>query len=607
MKAVTSAIQHRTTKLLFLIFCFYIAAINFYEVWTIRKQHHGTVHQAQALRQAQEARALAQTQKKLDQSLEYIRVRNEGVTVPYLGGDKLRVAVCACTKSVSPGEGGDDREGWTDVKDSQAYSVLLASMNRTITQEDRDKYDIHLYLAADDDDELWRKLEASFVELVPDWITLHFNFVHSRPGYIPFNQMMQQVYDDGVDYMMRTNDDSEFASDNWITPAIEKLQSFDPPNVGAVGPGIVRSRYPGMFLMEQDFVHRTHLDIFKTYYPPIFKNWFIDTWITDVYGEDRRDFMFDWKIKHEHAARRYTADTVTESELPRTLKEGGHTIAAFMRNEYKRDEHYVDKEQKKKPKFAVCVCIKYSPRTGVGEVEKNELVGADGQTEFMQADIRKTLLSSFFGSLSKEEIDQYDFHLYLTADTDDQFWRDHREEMEQYVPREWLTLHFNFVTSSPNKVPVNGMMRQAYNDGMEYMLHLNEDMDFKTKSWLSRGVAALQGFNPPNVGVVQPQRVKKMPVGVELTHRTHLEIFAYYYPPQMQNVMTEQWMDSVYNANIGEPRVEYLSKWWVLHEHRVGVRFEADPHSEAILHAQTKRGEATLAAHLKEKHGIDAA
>lgn len=41
------------------------------------------------------------------------------------------------------------------------------------------------------------------------------------------------------------------------------------------------------------------MEIFnQTYYPAVFDNWYIDDWISQVYGKNRTLVLQDWKVKH---------------------------------------------------------------------------------------------------------------------------------------------------------------------------------------------------------------------------------------------------------------------------------------------------------------------
>ena len=56
-------------------------------------------------------------------------------------------------------------------------------------------------------------------------------------------------------------------------------------NVGTVGPAC---RQGNRKILTHDFTHRKHMDIFEgTYYPPELSDWWMDDWISGVYGPDR--------------------------------------------------------------------------------------------------------------------------------------------------------------------------------------------------------------------------------------------------------------------------------------------------------------------------------
>eukprot|EP01068_Selenidium_serpulae_P015231 Selendium_serpulae@DN6188_c0_g4_i2.p1 len=123
-------------------------------------------------------------------------------------------------------------------------------------------------------------------------------FPKTADSRIPFNEMMAAMYDDGVDYMMRTNDDSEFATRGWLTDAIELLQAYRPMNIGVVGPN---HRGGNEQIITHDLVHRSHLEIFNmTYYPDEFKNWFVDAWISLVYGAERTCKLRNLILTHHY-------------------------------------------------------------------------------------------------------------------------------------------------------------------------------------------------------------------------------------------------------------------------------------------------------------------
>ena len=54
----------------------------------------------------------------------------------------------------------------------------------------------------------------------------------------------------------------------WLTAAVSALRQLQPSNLGVVGPKVYGDGIRGG-ATTLDVVHRTHLDIFEFYYPPI--------------------------------------------------------------------------------------------------------------------------------------------------------------------------------------------------------------------------------------------------------------------------------------------------------------------------------------------------
>lgn len=237
---------------------------------------------------------------------------------------KTLIAICAATHSKS---------NWRSLDDTTLKKLLIPSIERTISSSDRSKYDFHLYLAADHDDDFWLKNKNNVK--TPLWLTVHIGFYEVATHKIPFNPMMRAAYTDGAEYMVRINDDSEFITPNWVSKGVNKLASYDPPNVGMVGPNC---REGNTKIMTHDMVHRTHLDIFENYYPEVFSAWWIDDWISKVYGPQRSTKIMDWTVKHhvnKHGTR-YKVQGHEKHFLEKELKKGKARIKQWLSSNHQQ-------------------------------------------------------------------------------------------------------------------------------------------------------------------------------------------------------------------------------------------------------------------------------
>ena len=200
--------------------------------------------------------------------------------------------------------------------------------------------------------------------------------------------------------------------------------------------------------------------------------------------------------------------------------------------------------------FSIVACVKSQP--GVTQLEHTALANA------------------FFPSIAKtvtpEETRNWRISLYLCADDTDQFYVSRaaavRNLSATFTP--WLHLRLLFYPAYKNRVPNREATLQAYTDGADYIHRTNDDISFLTRAWLTASVTALRGMSPPNLGVVGPKvygdGIRGGATTLDVVHRTHLDIFADYYPPQLDNWFVDDWIAFAYTR--GRKR-----RTFVLHRH----------------------------------------
>ena len=105
---------------------------------------------------------------------------------------------------------------------------------------------------------------------------------NKKPGPV-FIKMAVAAYNYGAHYFYRVNDDTEMLN-KWPTILVKALESL-PLKVGVVGP---TCKQGNLDILTHDFVHRTHMEIFENnYYPQELTDWWMDDWMTTVYGVQR--------------------------------------------------------------------------------------------------------------------------------------------------------------------------------------------------------------------------------------------------------------------------------------------------------------------------------
>jgi len=244
----------------------------------------------------------------------------DNINRSYLEGeDHPRVTICTLSKSQAT---------WHTFRDSTPVKYLLPSIYETI-KTDKLLFRIDLIIGVDNNDVYWNMHHARMVDYGKINYDVNITFAYYKPSSkLPFNALMQDALQRGAEYLVRVNDDTEFISKDWVSKSINVLKEFQPSNIGVVGPTCQQGNTR---IMTHDMVHRTHLKIFETYYPVVFHNWFVDDWISTVYGKSRTTKMTDWEVVHHiELGTRYKPDEDDSRLLGFQVKLGSARIDVFL-------------------------------------------------------------------------------------------------------------------------------------------------------------------------------------------------------------------------------------------------------------------------------------
>ena len=234
---------------------------------------------------------------------------------------KTSIAICALSKS---------KPSWKYVHDSCVYKLFLKGIYQTTSMQT--EYNIGVHIGVDTDDAFWSKkdnYEALILASARDFnlkLTVH-HYVKKQPNHLPMYELMRDAARTGAEYLVRLNDDTEIKSMSWLPLAVHRLSTYDPPFVGVVGPVCREGKTS---ILTHDMVHRTHLEIFDTYYPPNFHNWYVDDWISAVYGPERTTKIPDWVVPHHVSDPRYSPIMVSKKVLDEQIEEGKKRIQAYI-------------------------------------------------------------------------------------------------------------------------------------------------------------------------------------------------------------------------------------------------------------------------------------
>jgi len=217
------------------------------------------------------------------------------------------------------------------------FTMLLPSFCKTVGNEWQ-SYVYRFYLAYDATDQYFnqaknRKMfETEFNDVIEEHCPVETRSVlhllecaySGRPAWAQ-NDAMIAAYLNGADYFYRINDDTVLATANWLSSFTNVLSSYQPRNIGVVGP---THDSGNLKILTYDFVHRTHIEIFGFYYPRVFTDWFADDWITYVYAPQHVTKLSNVSIEHRSLlGQRYFYDPAKARQLLNQIMSDRYTLA----------------------------------------------------------------------------------------------------------------------------------------------------------------------------------------------------------------------------------------------------------------------------------------
>lgn len=172
-----------------------------------------------------------------------------------------------------------------------------------------------------------------------------------------------------------------------------------------------------------------------------------------------------------------------------------------------------------------------------------------------------TVFSSLFKSLCNTISHGYNYTIYMGYDYNDPVFsnignvnRFHKIFHSDILPAcRKIPIAYKLVKVNYFGKPTwaqNDVMQIAYLEGNDYFYRLNDDVFLSSSGWTEKYISALQMFKPKNLGVVGP---KVLVIGgnsrvltFDFVHRTHLDIFGYYYPREFPGWFGDDWITHVY-------------------------------------------------------------
>jgi len=126
----------------------------------------------------------------------------------------------------------------------------------------------------------------------------------------------------------------------------------------------------------------------------------------------------------------------------------------------------------------------------------------------------------------------------------------------------------------------NDAMLEAYLDDVDYLYRINDDTKMMTGGWTEKFISTLEGYDPPRVGVVGPNH-EGGNIGIltyDFVHRTHVNVFGFYYPHLFTDWFGDSWITKVYMPKRSTKIAEVRLKHTLGLGQRYNVRYHVKSH-----------------------------
>lgn len=192
-----------------------------------------------------------------------------------------------------------------------------------------------------------------------------------------------------------------------------------------------------------------------------------------------------------------------------------------------------------------------------------------------------TTLKSFVITYNKE----HNYTFYIGIDTGDLIY-DNTQNKQKLIRfckiMKNIDIEFIYmdgITKGHLTIMWNRLFEKAYSDGCDYFFQCGDDIEFKTNGWVNDCIETLQ--KSENIGLVGPVNNNPRILTQSFVSRKHMELFGYYFPPEIINWFCDNWINEVYKGinkfyplrnhlciNIGgEPRYDINNEIYTSKEH----------------------------------------
>ena len=217
-----------------------------------------------------------------------------------------------------------NKRNYSNIEDMDFFKIMYSSFLKTMNKDK--KYNYNFYLGYDDDDTFYINNREKIIEHFKKLNSENSIELHSVTG---MKSKVGQIWSFLADiakeknhFLYQLGDDIELITSGWEDVFIDTLKKRN--YIGVTGPKDLTNPR----ILTQSFVHKIHLEIFKSYYPEKIYNWYIDDWITFVYGKRAMRFS-NMQVINRGGEERYKTASKPKT-ASKELKEGKIILKKYL-------------------------------------------------------------------------------------------------------------------------------------------------------------------------------------------------------------------------------------------------------------------------------------
>lgn len=142
---------------------------------------------------------------------------------------------------------------------------------------------------------------------------------------------------------------------------------------------------------------------------------------------------------------------------------------------------------------------------------------------------------------------EYEYEIFLGSDHNDLFYLKPEVKKDIDSLPNVSIRYYNDTANNPVRV-WNYLFKTAYDKGFDYFYQLGDDIEIITKNSITSFIKTLKEMN--NIGVAGPLDTNNPNLLTQsFVHKTHMNIFGFYYPHEFTNWHCDNWIQEVYKPD----------------------------------------------------------